>query len=77
MKNAFIILLSFLLFGCITKKENYLIILEPDQAHVQPKNERETIPINRFEKQFYKADSVFMSKLRKASKEAREATNKY
>ena len=76
MKKAFLILLSILLFGCVTKKEIYLIILESDQAQIKPVCDKETIYVNRFEKQFYKADSTFMDNLRKASKAAREAANK-
>ena len=76
MKKVFAILLSVLLFGCATKKEVYLIIIGQDQVYVEPEREKETIYINRFEKQFVEADSVFMDKLRKASKEAREAANK-
>lgn len=76
MKKAIVILLSVLLFGCITKRETYLIILETDQAYVKSICEKETIHINRFEKQFYKADSTFMNNLRKASKEAVEKANK-
>lgn len=71
-----IILLGLTLTGCITKKETYLIIVGQDQTHVKPVCEKETIYVNRFEKQFYKADSTFMDNLRKASKEAREAANK-
>ncbi len=76
MKKVFAILFSALLFGCATKKEVYLIIVGQDQVYVEPEREKETIYINRFEKQFDEADSVFMDKLRKASKEAREAANK-
>lgn len=77
MKKAFIIiLLSALLFGCVTKKETYLIILESDQAQTSPVCNKETIYVNRFKKQFNRADSTFMDNLRKASKEAIEAANK-
>jgi hypothetical protein len=76
MKKTFVILLSVLLSGCITKKETFLIILEPDQAHVKPVCEKETIVVNRFEKQFHKADSAFIDNLRKASKEAVRKANK-
>lgn len=76
MKKVFAILLSALLFGCATKKEVYLIIVGHDQVYVEPERKKETIYINRFDKQFVEADSVFMDKLRKASKEAREAANK-
>lgn len=76
MKKAFIILLSALLFGCITKKETYLIISEPDQAQTKPVCEKETIDANRFERQFHKADSTFMAKLREASKQAAKEASK-
>lgn len=76
MKKVFAILFSVLLFGCATKKEVYLIIIGQDQVYVEPKREKETIYTNRFEKQFIGADSIFMDRLRKASKEAREAANK-
>ena len=76
MKKVFAILFSALLFGCAAKKEVYLIIVGQDQVYVGPKRNKETIYTNRFEKQFVEADSVFMDKLRKASKEAREAASK-
>lgn len=62
--------------GCVTKKEAYFIVLESNQVQVKPKTEKSTICESRFERQFQQADSTFMSKLRKASKEAREAANK-
>ena len=73
-----VVLLFILLMcaGCITKKETYLIILQPDQAHIKPICDKETIYVNRFEKQFNQADSTFMAKLREASKQAAKAANK-
>lgn len=71
-----IILLGLTLTGCVTKKETYLIILNSDQAQTSPVCDKEAIYVNRFDRQFYKADSTFMDNLRKASKEARETANK-
>lgn len=69
-------LLGLTLTGCVTKKETYLIILESDQAQTSHVCDKETIYVNRFERQFHKADSTFMDNLRKASKKARETANK-
>ena len=71
-----IILLGLTLTGCVTKKETYLIILESDQAQIKPVCDKKTIYVNRFKKQFNRADSTFMDNLRKASKKARETANK-
>lgn len=76
---AVAVVLLFLLLmcaGCITKKEPYFIIVSEDKAYVEPKQKRDTIYRNRFEKQFQQADSTFMAKLREASKQAAKAANK-
>lgn len=71
-----VVLLFILLLcaGCKTK-ETYLIIVQ-DQIHIEPKCQNEPTQVNRFKKQFNRADSTFMDNLRKASKEARESADK-
>lgn len=64
------------LTGCVTKKETYLIILESDQAQTSPVCDKETIYVNRFEKQFHQADSVFTAKFCEASRQAAEEASK-
>lgn len=76
MKKALLILSFILLVGCVIKREVYLMVISEDKAHVRSKQKKDTIYLNRFEKQFHQADSVFMSKLREASRVAVEKTNK-
>lgn len=59
MKIIFSILLITFLAGCIAKKETYLIIGCSDKVYVPSQTKRDTIYTNRFEKQFYQADSAF------------------
>ena len=72
MKKAFLILSLVFLFGCVTKRETYLIIASEDKILVEPKQNKEYALSNRFEKQFNQADSVFMVKLKEASRQAAE-----
>lgn len=76
MKKALLILSFILLVGCVTKREVYLMVISEDKAYVESKQKKDTICLNRFEKQFHQADSVFMSKLSEASRVAVEKTNK-
>lgn len=65
MKTRTVLLLVLLLAGCITKKETYLIIANPDKAYIPLQTKRDTTYTNRFEKQFIEADSVFTTRLSK------------
>lgn len=64
MKKAVVILLV-LLTGCITKKETCLIIVSPDKVYIPLQFKRDTTHTNRFEKQFFQADSAFEVQPRK------------
>lgn len=63
INRTVVVVFAVLLCSCITKKEVYCIVVKPEQKKEYPRE-------NRFEKQFHQADSTFMTKLRKTSRQA-------
>lgn len=73
MKIILSIVIALLFMGCITQKEIHFVALSNDPIK---QNEAVSHRYNRFERQFNQADSVFMLKLREASRQAVIETNK-
>lgn len=52
-----------------------MILIERDQTCNEPKHKKAIIRTNMFEKQFHRADSIFMAKLREVSEQAAKLTD--